>query len=227
MNKGLIEIKGLCFSYPSGHNCLKNLSLSLLRGERLAILGANGSGKSTLLRLLMGLIKPDQGEIHIFGKERKEEKDFGEVRKRIGFLFQDSDDQLFSPTVLEDIAFGPLNLGKPPKKAVETALGILDTLNLKGFANKITHELSGGEKRLVALGTILAMEPDILLLDEPTNGLDPSAKERVIEILSNLKKSMIIVSHDQNFYQSLASRLCHLDQGTFLQDRCNTKKKLT
>ena len=214
MGEPLIAINNLYFSYSPGCYCLKNLSLALFPGECLGILGANGSGKSTLLRLIMGLMRPEKGLIRIFDSERKEEKDFIEIRRRIGLLFQDADDQLFCPTVLEDIAFGPLNLGKSANEAKEIALTMLDALGLQGFADKITYQLSGGEKRLVALATILAMEPEVLLLDEPTNGLDQKAKELVIHLLARLKKSMIIISHDQEFYKKLVTRALYLEAGT-------------
>ena len=167
----------------------------------------------------MGLLKPLAGRLEIFGKCVKEEKDFYEVRRRIGLLFQDADDQLFSPTVLEDVAFGPLNLGKSKDEAVDIARRTLDFLGLAGFEERITFKLSGGEKRLVSLATVLAMEPEILLLDEPVNGLDIKTKAKLTEALAGLDLSYILVSHDFDFLAKTVDAIYTMADGKILLDK--------
>lgn len=205
MNTPLLALEQLSFGYP-GHPVLQAVDLALHPGERLALVGDNGAGKSTLLQLLVGLHRPQLGRVVAFGRERRREAEFREVRARVGLLFQDPDDQLFCPTVLEDCAFGPLNLGRPPEEARAIALRTLEMLGLQHLAERVTHKLSGGEKRLVSLATVLAMEPQVLLLDEPTNGLDNATERRLIEHLEGLPQAMIFVSHDHRFVQRLATR---------------------
>jgi ABC-type lipoprotein export system ATPase subunit len=161
-NNLIIHLEGLSFTYPgSVRPVIDNLGLKFFQGNRIGIMAPNGSGKTTLFHLMMGLVKPDAGHMEFFGKPVNQQKDFLEVRRRIGFLFQDADDQLFSPTVLEDVAFGPLNLGKSKDEAIDISRRTLAFLGLSGFDDRITFKLSGGEKRLVAMATVLAMEPDI------------------------------------------------------------------
>ena len=145
----------------------------------------------------MGLLNPRAGEIEIFGKGMHEEADFREARERIGLLFQDPNDQLFCPTVAEDVAFGPLNLGKTHEEAREIVRETLETLGLTGFEDRVTYKLSDGEKRLVSLATVLAMNPEVLLLDEPTSGLDEETTERIIQVLTRSSKSYMIISQDR------------------------------
>ncbi len=197
----------------AGRPVLDRVSLSLDAGERLALVGSNGAGKTTLLRTLVGLDRPKSGRIVAFGAERTVEKDFREVRALAGYLFQDPDDQLFSPTVIEDVAFGPLNLGLSQSAAVARAEATLERLGLAHLARRITHRLSGGEKRLVSLACVLAMEPRALLLDEPTNALDETHLARLTEIIGKLDVAMVIVSHDRSFLEKLASRAVLLKDG--------------
>ncbi|MCE1237264.1 MAG: energy-coupling factor ABC transporter ATP-binding protein [Hyphomicrobiales bacterium] len=197
----------------AGRRVLDRVSLRLDPGERLALVGPNGAGKTTLLRALVGLETPSAGRLVAFGRERRVEKDFREVRARAGFLFQDADDQLFSPTVIEDVAFGPLNLGLSAKEAVARAEETLERLGLAALARRITHRLSGGEKRLVALAGVLAMRPEALLLDEPTNALDAERFARLEAILADLPLAMVIVSHDHRFLERLAHRVVLLTEG--------------
>ncbi len=211
--QALLQGVDLHFSYPGRPELLAGASFALYPGERLAITGANGAGKSSLLHLLVGLLRPSQGQIFAFGQERVVEKDFHDVRRRAGYVFQDPDDQLFCPTVAEDVAFGPLNLGKSRDEALHIVEGVLQQLNLQNFADRITHKLSGGEKRLVSLATVLAMAPDVLLLDEPTNALDEPTTEHLLEILQSLPQAMILVSHDPHFRRHLASRSLRLETG--------------
>lgn len=213
MNHRLIELSNVAFSYIPERVVLSDASLTLERDERVCISGANGSGKSTLLQLIMGLIMPTSGTIEIFGRPRVKEKDFKEVRGQVGLLFQDSDTQLFCPTVFDDVAFGPLNLGKSKDQTRAIVEETLETLHLSAYADRITYQLSYGEKRLVALATILAMEPLALLLDEPTAGLDPVHEERLTEILLGLPQEMIVISHNEEFMERVATRTVYLHEG--------------
>ncbi|MEF3168953.1 MAG: energy-coupling factor ABC transporter ATP-binding protein [Deltaproteobacteria bacterium] len=205
--ESLIEIRDLCFSYTIERKVFNGLDFTLMRGERIGITGPNGAGKSTLLYLIMGLLKATSGEIRVFKHLRKEERDFTEVRQRIGLLFQDSDDQLFCPTVEEDIAFGPLNLGKSQQEAMTIVRETCERLGLSGFERRITHRLSGGEKRLVALATVMAMNPECLLLDEPTTGLDAATTERFLRYLKESADTYVIVTHDRGFLKDAVDRL--------------------
>ena len=218
-NNLLINLEGISFNYPGGPQVLSNLDFHFHRGDRMGLIAPNGSGKTTLLHLIMGLLKPCAGRIEIFGKPAKDEKDFADVRRRIGLLFQDADDQLFSPTVLEDVAFGPLNLGKPKNEAIQIAQKTLAFLGLNGFEDRITFKLSGGEKRLVSLATVLAMEPEILLLDEPINGLDMKTKTKLKEIMSSISLSYLLISHDFDFLAEIVDAIYTMEDGKILLDK--------
>ena len=157
MSPVVFNLSKIRYAYPGGPLVLNDLDFHLHAGDRIGLVAPNGSGKTTLFHIIMGLLKPLSGTVEAFGEARGAEADFIEVRRRIGLLFQDADDQLFSPTVLEDVAFGPLNLGKSREEAVEVASNTLAFLGLKGFEDRVTYKLSGGEKRLVSLATVLAM----------------------------------------------------------------------
>ena len=178
---------------------LAGCNFCLEPGQRIALVGPNGSGKTTLLHLIVGLLRPTSGEIEAFGRLRHKEADFHEVRRRAGLLFQETDDQLFCPTVAEDVAFGPLNLGKPRGQIRQLVTETLASLGLAGYEQRVTYKLSGGERRLVVLATVLAMQPEVLLLDEPASALDQRAADRLAEILAGLPQAMVVVSHDQEF----------------------------
>jgi cobalt/nickel transport system ATP-binding protein len=209
----LLDLDRVAFAYPGGNRVLDGLELRVRAGDRLAITGANGAGKSTLLRLIVGLARPTAGRIRAFGRERRSEADFLEVRRRVGLVFQDPDDQLFCPTVLEDVAFGPLNLGHSRAEARAIAERTLERLGLAGYAERVTHKLSGGEKRLVSLATVLAMAPDVLLLDEPSNFLDEATTVRLTAILSDLEQALVVVSHDRHFRRKVAATELQLEAG--------------
>lgn len=215
----LISLSAITFRYPGASiPVLKELDLVLHARERIGLVAPNGSGKTTLFHIIMGLLVPETGSIELFGKSMAREQDFASARPRIGLLFQDADDQLFSPTVLEDVAFGPLNLGKSMEEAMEISQRTLNYLGLKGFEDRITFKLSGGEKRLIALATILAMEPQVLLLDEPTSGLDEKTKERLKEILTELDLAHILISHEFDFLGATTDRIFTLQNGKILMD---------
>lgn len=214
----LIELQGLAFAYPGQPPIFQDCHFQLWPGERLGLVGPNGSGKTTLLHLIMGLLRPQAGKIFILGQEVRREKDFAQVRPRVGLLFQNADDQLFCPTVLEDVAFGPLNQGKSPAAAIQLARQTLEQLGLQGFEERVTYKLSGGEKKLVSLATVLSMQPTVLLLDEPTNGLDEPTQSRIIEILNRLDIAYLIVSHDAHFLRHTTRKLYTITQGQITDD---------
>jgi cobalt/nickel transport system ATP-binding protein len=209
----LFRLTGIRFAYEADRPVLDGANFVLTAGERVAVVGGNGAGKTTLLHLMVGLLKPQAGEVLAFGQVRRAERDFREVRARAGLVFQDPDDQLFCPTVAEDVAFGPLNLGKSRAETDDIVARTLDRLGLGGLADRLTHKLSGGEKRLVTLATVLAMDPEVLLLDEPTNALDEEAEARLLAVLLGLPQAMVIVSHDQAFRTRLATRVVTLANG--------------
>lgn len=213
MKSPIIMLEGIKFGYEPETPVLDGVDFALRPGERIALLGPNAAGKTTLLHIIVGLLKPQSGRVIVFGGERKTEKDFFEVRAGIGLLFQDSDDQLFCPTVAEDVAFGPLNLGMNRKEAADVVSETLETLGLNGYEERLTWKLSGGEKRLVALATVLAMRPQALLLDEPTGGLDDSGRERITDVLLSLDQAMVLVSHDGGFLNHTADKAVRLDEG--------------
>jgi cobalt/nickel transport system ATP-binding protein len=198
-NNLIVDMKAVSFGYPGARPVLDTLDFSLAEGQKIGLIGHNGSGKTTFLHLAVGLLKPTGGTLRLFGTPVNGEKDIRDLRPKLGLLFQDPDDQLFSPTVLEDVAFGPLNLGKSTAEAKDLARRVLSDLGLEGYEDRITHKLSGGEKRLVSLAAVLAMEPRALLLDEPTNGLHPTTRERIASILKGLEVATVIVSHDVTF----------------------------
>ena len=209
----ILELRGVSYSHPGASTkILQQVDFST-SDKRVGLIGPNGCGKTTLLHLLVGLNQPEEGQLLFYGQAVEDEKNLRALRKEVGFLFQNSDDQLFSPTVIEDVAFGPLNLGLSPEEAVERGIATLEQLGLLGFENRNTHHLSGGEKKLVALATILAMQPKMLLLDEPTNNLDPKTRSRLIDILQDLDLHKIIVSHDWDFLSHTTSTLYQLENG--------------
>lgn len=217
-NNLIVNLADISFGYRGEPLILDSLNLQFHKGDRIGLIGHNGSGKTTLFHIIMGLLKPLSGRIEIFGRPVKEEKDFKHVRRKIGLLFQDADDQLFSPTVMEDVAFGPLNLGKTRDEAKEIAEKTLDFLGLSGFENRVTYKLSGGEKRLVSLATVLAMEPEILLLDEPTTGLDNKTNKKIIDILSRLTISCILISHEIDFIAKTTDFIYIMENGKIQTD---------
>ena len=212
MNDALVRLEKVTFGYGE-RLVLEACDFELHAGERLGLAGSNGSGKTTLLALIVGLLRPRQGRVIVLGDERRTEADFRAVRGPVGLLFQDSDDQLFSPTVAEDVAFGPFNLGRPRKEVEAIVEQTLAQLGMEDYAERVTYKLSGGEKRLVALATVLAMAPEVLLLDEPTAGLDEVATARVTDILLGLPQAMVLVSHDREFLRRTATRTLLLEGG--------------
>ncbi len=212
MSDPLVRLAGVDFAYGP-RPVLRECDLAIGPGERVGLVGANGSGKTTVLHLIVGLLQPAAGRVEVFGAARTREADFHEVRRRVGLVFQDADDQLFCPTVAEDVAFGPLNLRKPHHEVRQIVARTLAMLGLSGYEDRVTYKLSGGEKRLVALATVLAMQPEVLLLDEPISGLDEESERRVTDILLGLPQAMLIVSHDGEFLRRVATRTVRLRDG--------------
>ncbi|MCP3925006.1 MAG: ATP-binding cassette domain-containing protein [Desulfobacterales bacterium] len=218
--KTIIDLQRIEYRYPGNEEyTLKDLDLKLTENEKIGMIASNGSGKTTLFHIIMGLTKPSSGTIEIFGKDMIDEKDFIDVRKKIGLLFQDADDQLFCPTVIEDVAFGPLNQGKTKDDALEIASDTLSFLGIESFKDRINFKLSGGEKRLVSLATVLAMKPEAILLDEPTTGLDEKTKDKLIEVLAKLDLPSIIISHDAEFVNKVTSKIYTIKEGKVLTDK--------
>ena len=218
----LLHLEGVSYSYPNrpSHKgrILHNISLQVREGEVLGLLGSNGSGKSTLLHIASGLIVPDAGSVQLFGLLCHTEKNFAVARRSLGYLLQNADDMLFCPTILEDVAFGPYNSGKSSEESKALALETLTSLGLEQFASFNGNYLSGGEKKMVALASILAMRPQLLFLDEPTNDLDPDSRQKLIEILAKLHITTLVISHDTSFLDSFCTRFCTLEQGIMREE---------
>ena len=214
----ILELRGIYFKYSSAEDyVLKGLDFKIEQNQRIGIIGANGEGKTTLLHLCVGLITPQKGTIFFHGEQIKSSKQFAKLRKEIGLVFQNPDDQLFSPTVLEDVAFGPLNLGLSPDKAKQRAMWALEVVGLSGMEDRITTKLSGGEKKLLSLATIIAMKPRVLLLDEPTTGLAPATRETIINLINDLPMDFVIVSHDWDFLYRTTNSLYVMDKGRLIE----------
>ena len=210
--KNAIVIKDLSYAYSDGTEALRNISLEIAPGERVALVGANGAGKSTLLSHLNGIIEMKKGSIEILGLPLNR-KNLGEIRKEVGIVFQDPEDQLFMAKVFDDVAFGPINMGlrrEEVRKRVRTAL---KKVGLGGYEERCPHHLSFGEKKRIGVATVLSMRPNILLLDEPTSNLDPFAKRSTIEMLRKLPGTMIIASHDIEMLLELCNTVMVLDRG--------------
>jgi cobalt/nickel transport system ATP-binding protein len=214
----ILRLRNITFGYPQSPPVLNGLDFQLRRGEKAGLVGYNGSGKTTLLHVIMGLRQPASGSLEIMGRPAVTGRDFQRVRQRVGLLFQDADDQLFSPTVLEDVSFGPLNQGQTAAAAEETARKMLAEVGLAGFEERITYRLSGGEKKLVALAAVLAMTPEALLLDEPTTGLDQETRGRIIGILQRLDLACLVISHDYEFLAAVTDCVYFMQEGRIMLD---------
>ena len=213
--KPAIEVHGLRYRYPDGTVALDGVDFQLLPGECVAVFGSNGSGKTTFVLHLNGLLR-GEGSVEVCGTRIDSEAGadaLAEVRSRVGVVFQDSDEQLFMPTVLEDVAFGPANLGLSPEEAAARAREALERAGMAGAAGKAPYHLSSGEKRRVALAGVLAMQPEILVLDEPTTSLDPPAQRELARLLRRLPQAKIVVTHDGEFAAAIASRAVFFERG--------------
>lgn len=209
----VLQMKGISYQYPQRGKVLDSINFDLMESEKVGLIGDNGAGKTTLFHLLTGLTMGQRGSITCLNKDIQSEKDFVYLRGQVGLVFQDPDDQLFCPSVLEDVMFGPLNQGFNVEQAKQKSEKILEQLQLSHLSESMASQLSGGEKRLVTLAAVLVMEPQVLLLDEPTNALDIKAKARLLSVLQQLPQAMIIISHDHEFLAQLVDRQLLLTQG--------------
>jgi cobalt transport protein ATP-binding subunit len=211
-----IEISHLSFSYPDCRQALCDVNLIVRPGERVALVGPNGAGKSTLLLHLNGILRGD-GSVRVMGYEVAEPH-LTRIRALVGMVFQDADDQLFSPTVFDDVAFGPLYAGLPEEEVRRRVAWALAQVGMGEYAERVSHHLSLGEKKRAAIATVLAMQPEILVFDEPTGGLDPRARRRLIELLRGLPQTMLAATHDLRFVAEVFSRTVILDGGQVVAD---------
>lgn len=217
MSHHIVEARNLEYTYPDGTEALHDVSFRIIHGESVGIVGANGAGKSTLLLHLNGSFWPGRGDVRI-GDFPITKKNLDSVRRTVGMLFQDPDDQLFMPTVHEDVAFGPLNLGLPDDEIDARVIDALERVGALHLKNRPPYRLSGGEKRAVAMATVLSMLPDILVIDEPTSELDPRSRRRFIDMLKSFKHTKIIATHDLDLVLDACERTIVLRQGRVLAD---------
>lgn len=211
-----IEFRGVGFAYPDGREALHSFDLDISHGEKVALVGPNGAGKSTLILLMNGLLR-GEGTIRLFGEELSD-RNLKALRARIGLVFQDPEDQLFSPTVFEDVAFGPMYAGLAADEVRRRAETALANVGLEGFEERLSHHLSLGEKKRASIATVLAMDPDLLILDEPTAGLDPRTRRRFVDYLRSLDFTLIVATHDLRLVRDVFERTIVLDGGLKVAD---------
>jgi cobalt/nickel transport system ATP-binding protein len=212
-----LDVRELTFAYPDGHVALVGCSARVERGERVALLGPNGAGKTTLVLHLNGVLTPTSGAVWVAGQEVAR-PNLREVRRRVGIVFQDPDDQLFMPTVFSDVAFGPRNLGLDEGVVSARVSSALAAVGMEAFASRPPHHLSFGQRRRVAVATVLAMEPDVLVLDEPTSNLDPASRRELATILESLDITLLMVSHDLPYALELCPRALLMNEGAIVAD---------
>ena len=242
--KDIVKVSGLHFSYPDGHVALRGISFNLCAGDKVALVGPNGAGKSTLLLQLNGILD-GRGEIEIAGmrltrdnpgritksersvrdnpgriakSERSVRDNLPIIRAMVGLVFQNPDDQLFSPTVFEDVAFGPLHMGLPETEVLARVDSALEAVRMSSYRDRLSHHLSVGEKKRIAIATVLSMNPSILILDEPSAGLDPRARRTLINLLRDLRITMLVSTHDMRLVQELFPRTIVMDDGQIVAD---------
>jgi cobalt/nickel transport system ATP-binding protein len=211
-----IEIRDLSYVYHDGRQALRGINLDVRPGEKVALVGPNGAGKSTLLLHLNGILQGD-GAVRVLGREVTEPH-LAHIRAQVGLVFQDPDDQLFSPTVFEDVAFGPLYAGLPEEEIRCRVGWALAQVGAQAYAERVSHHLSLGEKKRIAIASVLSMQPEILALDEPTAGLDPRTRRRLIELLQELSQTMLVATHDINMAAEILPRTVILDEGRMVAD---------
>jgi cobalt/nickel transport system ATP-binding protein len=211
-----VAVRGLSFAYPDGQQALRDVTLEIAPGEKVAIVGANGAGKSTLLLHLNGVLK-GKGDVRVMGHPLNDGH-LSQVRRLIGLVFQNPDDQLFSPTVFEDVAFGPIYMGLPDDEVRHSVENALAQVGMTGYEKRMPHRLSLGERKRVAIATVLAMEPAVLAVDEPTMGLDPRARRRFIDLLRTLPQTIVAATHDLYLARDLFPRMVILDHGRVAAD---------
>lgn len=213
----MIDVRDLRFSYPDGREALRGVDLIVARGERVALLGPNGAGKTTLAMHLNGLLRPSSGVVVVDGQALDDET-VKTIRRKVGLVFQDPNDQLFMPTVAEDVAFGPANFGVTGSDLDAVVDDSLERVGAVDLKSRPPHHLSGGEKRLVAIATVLAMSPAVMVLDEPGSGLDPAGRRSVVTTLQSLDVTLLVITHDLPFALELCPRSVILDGGRVVAD---------
>ena len=212
-----LDVTGLAFAYPDGHQALFGVDFSIARGERVALLGPNGAGKTTLVLHLNGILGGGVGSVKVAGLP-VDKQHMAEIRRRVGIVFQDPDDQLFMPTVREDVAFGPAAAGLKGDELEARVRTALERVGMAEFAHRPPHHLSFGQRRRVAVATVLAMEPEILVLDEPSSNLDPASRRELADILRSLDVTVLMVTHDLPYALELCPRSLVLSEGTIAAD---------
>ena len=222
MSRIILEARAVRYRYPAGIEAVRGISFHVKRGEKVALVGPNGAGKSTLLLMFNGMLRPDSG-ILLFDNQplRYDARSLRELRRRVGFVFQNPDRQIIAPTVSQDVAFGPLNLGYDSDRVRQVVQGALRNVGLEGFDRRPPHQLSAGEKKRVAIAGVLAMDPDLLVLDEPTSSLDPAGSQDIMELLDELnreEKTLIISTHDVELAYPWADRVILLERGEILEE---------
>lgn len=221
MSVPVLDVRGLAFAYPDGHQALFGVDLHVHRGERVALLGPNGAGKTTLVLQLNGILRAGAGSVAVSGLP-VEDKNILEIRRRVGVVFQDPDDQLFMPTVRDDVAFGPRNLGLKGADLDRRVTDALEQVGMNDFADRPPHHLSFGQRRRVAIATVLAMQPEILVMDEPSSNLDPASRREIAEIVRSLDVTMLMVTHDLPYAVELCERSVILSGGVIAADGATT-----
>lgn len=211
-----IEIQDLSYAYPDGHSALHGVTLHIEPCEKVALVGPNGAGKSTLILHLNGILT-GKGSLKVAGLPVVKEN-LGKVRARVGLVFQNPDDQLFSPTVYDDVAFGPLYQGLPPQEVRQRVLEALKVVNMSDYVQRVSHHLSVGEKKRIAIATVLSMQPEVLVLDEPTAGLDPRSRRSLIRLLDELPITMLVSTHDMLMVREIFPRMVIMDEGHIVAD---------
>ena len=215
MSRKVIEIRGLNFSYPDGTAALHNINLDVFEGESMGIIGSNGAGKSTLLLHLNGILRGN-GAMRILDFDMAD-RNLSKIRRRVGLVFQDPDNQLFMPTVFDDVSFGPTNMMLSKPDVIKAVTDTLTKIGMQDFAKRSSHHLSFGEKKKISIATVLSMEPEIIALDEPTSNLDPKARYDLIKLLKGIDKTKVIASHDLEMVFELCSRILILDKGVVVK----------
>lgn len=211
-----ITVERLSYAYPDGHQALRDVSLSIQPGEKVALVGPNGAGKSTLILHLNGILR-GEGSVCVCGLEVSDHT-VRRVRSMVGLVFQSPDDQLFSPTVFEDVAYGPLYQGLPAQEVRQRVDQALEMVHMRDYAERVSHHLSMGEKKRIAIATVLSMQPEVLVLDEPTAGLDPRSRRSLIHLLAELPMTMLVSTHDMQLVQELFPRTVIMDEGRIVAD---------
>ncbi|OGO07431.1 MAG: cobalt ABC transporter ATP-binding protein [Chloroflexi bacterium RBG_13_60_9] len=212
-----IDVDHLHFRYPNGPAVLDDISFHIEAGERIALVGPNGAGKSTLMLHLNGILRAESGGIRLCGMELGDDT-LRAVRRAVGLVFQNPDDQLFSPTVFDDVAFGPIYQGCSPEETRERVRDALAAVHMEAYIQRVSHHLSVGEKKRIAIATVLSMDPEILVLDEPTAGLDPQARRNFIRLLVELKQTMLVATHDLALVREICARTIIMDSGRIAAD---------